>query len=177
LGAEPGGLASPTPSPPQVLPVAVLQPLGESSLAIITTLLTTTTEEAAGALPNQSALREAEEPVPEELSGSEGLEDEALPALPAQDALSPLYRFLYRLDESIEKAQRDARESPFGPSHPIGSAERSIRVLDAVLSRWSPGAGDHGRPLAGPPGEPGPGRSRRGPRDRLGPWDDRDREG
>ena len=163
-GATGGGLASPTPSPTPVQAVASLQPLGGSSLAIVATLLTTTTEvtpagsavevEATvavaqgtgGALPNQPASRANQESSPEEESGPDGPDDPASPALPPHSDLSPLNRFLYRLDEVIEKARRDARESTFGPSRPVGSAERSIRALDAVLARWSPALAAAGGP-------------------------------
>jgi FG-GAP-like repeat/FG-GAP repeat len=159
LGEQAGpGLTSPVPLPAPAVQVARLQPLGDSSLAIVATLLTVTNESnsvdshvegeveaivavaqgAAGALPNQPDSRDHDESSSEMDASTEDQGGETTPALPAQGPLSPLNRFLYRLDDAIEKARQDARESTFDPASPLGGAERSVRALDAVLAGWSP---------------------------------------
>jgi hypothetical protein len=88
-------------------------------------------------LPNQPILRnDRSGPVDEE---ADVTADEDTPTPPAASPapLSPLLRFLNGLDEALERARLDARETRYGPRSDAGGAEKAILALDAVLAGWS----------------------------------------
>ena len=146
-----GGVVAPV--TPPVQQVAQLQPLSESSLALIATLLSVTTETTPGeseatnggvavptsALPNQSA-------APVTVGGGTGNdantgdqeEGVAAPVVPATAVLTPLARFVSGLDEAFEKVRLDARRGKTAPGQRAAIAAQAILALDAALERWSP---------------------------------------
>ena len=146
-----GGVVAPV--TPPVQQVAQLQPLSESSLALIATLLSVTTETTPGeseatngevavptsALPNQSA-------APVTVGGGTGNdantgdqeEGVAAPVVPATAVLTPLARFVSGLDEAFEKVRLDDRRGKTAPGQRAAIAAQAILALDAALKRWSP---------------------------------------
>ncbi len=97
---------------------------------------------SSGAMPNQplprgGMTRLADEefiPAEEFQTPHPGASDPASRPEP----LSPLSRFLYGLDEALERVRQDAREAGPEARSGAGANERAIRAIDAVLSRWSP---------------------------------------
>ena len=164
LGGVEGGGATEVPpiveTPPStstILQVAQLQPLGEgSSLALVASLTTVTLTSAetqaesavvevtssAGALPNQPIAHDDTPVSIDEEAGPAVEEEPSAALLVTPSALSPLSRFLYRLDEALERARLDAQEARFGPRSDAGAgagaAGRAILTIDALLARWSP---------------------------------------
>ena len=153
-GGEDTPIIPPTPSTTTVQQVAQLLPLGGgSSLELVASLttVTLTLEEAeetaeAGALPNQPRAHDQELVAVVEETGVP--EEEGPPNQPPDGPapLSPLYRFLYGLDEALERVRLDARNASIGPRSDAGGAGRAILALDTVLARWSPALSQIGGP-------------------------------
>ncbi|MBV8676706.1 MAG: hypothetical protein JO355_05990, partial [Planctomycetaceae bacterium] len=141
-----GGVAVPVSSPVQQ--VAQLQPLSESSLALIATLLSVTTDTTPnGSEATNAVAARPNQPTPEVIVGhgtgdeAEDVDQEervAAPVVPATATLAPLARFVSGLDEAFEKVRLDARRGATAPGPREAISARAIRALDAALERWSP---------------------------------------
>ncbi|MBV8382145.1 MAG: hypothetical protein JOZ63_06040, partial [Planctomycetaceae bacterium] len=141
-----GGVAVPVSSPVQQ--VAQLQPLSESSLALIATLLSVTTDTTPnGSEATNAVAARPNQPTPEVIVGhgtgdeAEDVDQEervAAPVVPATATLAPLARFVSGLDEAFEKVRLDARRGATAPGPREDISAQAIRALDAALERWSP---------------------------------------
>jgi large repetitive protein len=143
-------------TPAVLLAQLQLQPLSESSLALIATLLivpedTTPGEseatnavpagspDAAGALPNQpSPPVSVVDGTGDDADTEDQEEGEAAQVVPTPAVLTPLARFVSGLDEAFEKVRLDAQRGKIAPGPRAAVAAREILALDAALERWSP---------------------------------------
>ncbi len=140
--------------------VALVQPLGESAFAMVTTLLsmpgeTTGVEAAATAagLPNQPRSVAMS---PDDLGEDEPIAEttEAVPSLPPTQAIPPaLVRLVAGLDEELAAIGLTVRRGRlFEAVTSPRTIMRILEALDQVLVRWTPMVG-----LVGPPSWPATG--------------------
>ena len=137
LGLGVAGTPSPLPSAPVEQQIAALQPLDETSLALVATLLTVTVEthSEVAALPNQGPL-----PAGVERPDLDG-EQEGAPAAPAlfQAIPAQIARFLAGLDERFAQARIKARQgSLFGETSTATDNARRAAEFEQLMGRWSP---------------------------------------
>ena len=113
--------------------IALLQPPGELSLALVATLLSAASEAPAssangGALPNQSLLGKTSGVTVGE-ADPDAADDSEAPGPDAAGA-SPLERLVAGIDEAFARARDEARLAAGAPAR--------MRAIDALLDRWGP---------------------------------------
>jgi hypothetical protein len=125
--------------------VALLQPLSQSSLALVATLLSlaveTNAENGAGqvaALPNQTGTADVS-PQSSDEGEPEDNQDATPPEAPGQGYSGAVARFLAGVDEAFARARdRALRGSILVPAGTEDRLDRRLSALDEVLELWSP---------------------------------------